>query len=121
VVTLEGAADMVDADTDLGPAARIPPWSRTGRARYASTPVDLSLEVRRVGEQDDVAAFEQPTDGYTLVNLFGAWRPFPDRNITLFAEGRNLGDAEAREHASFLKDVAPLPGRNLRIGVNYRF
>lgn len=121
VVTLEGAADMVDADTDLGPAARIPPWSLTGRIRYASTPVDLSLEVRRVGEQDDVAAFELPTDGYTMVNLFGAWRPFADRNVTLFAEGRNLGDAEAREHASFLKDVAPQPGRNLRVGINYRF
>ncbi|NJC40920.1 iron complex outermembrane receptor protein [Brevundimonas alba] len=121
VVTLEGAADHVDADTDLGPAARIPPWSLTGRVHYASRPVDLSLEVRRVGEQDDVAAFELPTDGYTMVNLFGAWRPFADRNVTLFAEGRNLGDVEAREHASFLKDIAPQPGRNLRVGVNYRF
>ena len=121
VVTLEGAADQVDADTDLGPAARIPPSSLTGRVRYASTPVDLSLEVRRVAGQDDVAAFELPTDGYVMVNLFGAWRPFADRNVTLFAEGRNLGDAEAREHASFLKDVAPLPGRNLRVGVTYRF
>ena len=120
-VTFEAAADMVDADTDLGPAARIPPYSLTGRVRYASTPVDLSLEVRRVGEQDDTAEFELPTDGYTMVNLFGAWRPFADRNVTLFAEGRNLGDVEAREHASFLKDIAPLPGRNLRVGVNYRF
>ncbi len=121
VVTLEAAADHVDADTDLGPASRIPPYSLTGRIRYASTPVDLSLEVRRVGEQDDVADFELPTDGYTLINLFGAWRPFADQNVTLFAEGRNLGDEEAREHASFLKDIAPLPGRNLRVGVNYRF
>ena len=121
VVTLEAAADHVDADTDLGPAARIPPYSLTGRVRYASTPVDLSVEVRRVGEQDEIAGFELPTDGYTLINLFGAWRPFADGNITLFAEGRNLGDEEAREHASFLKDIAPLPGRNLRVGVNYRF
>ena len=120
-MTLEAAADHVDADTDLGPAARIPPYSLTGRVRYASTPVDLSVEVRRVGEQDEVADFELPTDGYTLINLFGAWRPFADGNITLFAEGRNLGDEEAREHASFLKDIAPLPGRNLRLGVNYRF
>lgn len=120
-VTLEGAADYVDADTDLGPAARIPPYSVTGRVKYTSTPIDLSLEVRRVGEQDEVAEFELPTDGYTLVNLFGAWRPFNDQVITLFAEGRNLTDEEAREHASFLKDIAPQPGRNLRIGVSYRF
>lgn len=121
VVTLEAAADLIEADTDLGPASRIPPWSLTGRIRYGSTPVDLSLEVRRVGEQDDVAAFELPTDGYTLINLSGAWRPFADRNVTLFAEGRNLGDEEAREHASFLKDIAPLPGRSLRLGATYRF
>ncbi|AQR61174.1 TonB-dependent receptor [Brevundimonas sp. LM2] len=121
VVTLEGAADFVDADTDLGPAARIPPYSVTGRVRYTSTPVDLSLEVRHVGEQDEVAEFERPTDGYTLVNLFGAWRPFADPAVTLFAEGRNLTDEEAREHASFLKDIAPQPGRNLRVGVTYRF
>ena len=25
------------------------------------------------------------------------------------------------EHVSFLKDIAPLPGRNLRVGVAYRF
>jgi iron complex outermembrane receptor protein len=121
VVTLEGAVDVVDADTDLGPAARIPPYSVTGRIRYASTPVDLSLEVRHVGEQDDVAEFELPTDSYTLVNLFGAWRPFADPAVTIFAEARNLTDEEAREHASFLKDIAPQPGRNLRVGVTYRF
>jgi iron complex outermembrane receptor protein len=56
-----------------------------------------------------------------MVNLTGAVRPFRDRNVVVFAEARNLTDAEAREHASFLKDIAPLPGRNLRVGVTYRF
>lgn len=121
VVTLEAAADYVDADTDLGPAARIPPYSLTGRVKYASTPFDVALEVRHVGEQDEVAEFELPTDSYTLVNLSGAWRPFADKNVTVFAEGRNLTDEEAREHVSFLKDIAPQPGRNLRVGINYRF
>ncbi|MDP3404073.1 MAG: TonB-dependent receptor [Brevundimonas sp.] len=121
VVTLEGAADFVDADTDLGPAARIPPYSLTGRVRYTSTPVDLTLEVRHVGKQDEIAEFELPTNSYTLVSLFGAWRPFADPSITLFAEGRNLTNEEAREHASFLKDIAPQPGRSLRAGVTYRF
>jgi len=121
VVTLEGAVDYVDADTDLGPASRIPPVSVTGRIKYGSGPIDLSLEVRHVAEQDEVAAFELPTDSYTMINLFGAWRPFADRGVTLFAEGRNLTDTEAREHVSFLKDIAPMPGANLRVGVAYRF
>ena len=50
-----------------------------------------------------------------------AFRPFTDRNVTVFAEARNLTDQEAREHVSFLKDIAPLPGRNLRVGLAYRF
>jgi iron complex outermembrane receptor protein len=120
-LTLEGAADYVHAETDLGPAARIPPWSLTARLAWTSTPFDAKLEVRHVGEQDELAEHELGTDAYTLVNLSGEWRPFADRNVSLFAEGRNLADAEAREHVSFLKDVAPLPGRNLRVGVSYRF
>ena len=120
-ISLEGAADYVKADTDLGPAVRIPPYSATARLAWTSTPFDASLEVRHVGEQDQVAPLERPTDGYTLVNLTAAWRPLADRNVTVFAEARNLTDEEAREHVSFLKDVAPLPGRNLRVGVAYRF
>lgn len=120
-LSLEGAADFVDAQTDLGPAARIPPYSVTGRLNWTSTPFDASLEVRHVGEQDELAAGELGTDGYTMVNLSGSWRPFADKAVTLFAEGHNLTDEEAREHVSFLKDVAPLPGRNLRVGVSYRF
>lgn len=120
-LNLEGAVDFVDAQTDQGPAARIPPWSATARLAWTSTPFDASLEVRRVGEQDELAAYELGTDGYTMVNLSGAWRPFADKGVTLFAEGHNLTDEEAREHVSFLKDIAPLPGRNLRVGVSYRF
>lgn len=117
-LSLEGAADYVHAQTDFGPAARIPPYSVTGRLAWTSTRFDASAEVRHVGEQDRVAnAFELPTDDYTLVNASVAVRPFAQQNVTLFAEARNLTDEEAREHVSFLKDIAPLPGRNLRVGV----
>ena len=121
-LSLEGAADYVHAQTDFGPAARIPPYSVTGRLAWTSTRFDVSAEVRHVGEQDRVAnEFELPTDDYTLVNASVAVRPFAQQNVTLFAEARNLTDEEAREHVSFLKDIAPLPGRNLRVGVAYRF
>lgn len=118
---LEGAYDFVRGDTDLGDAARIPPWSLTGRLVWHTPVYDVRLEARRVGEQDRVAEFELPTDGYTLVNLFGSVKPFRDKGLILFAEARNLTDEEAREHVSFLKDLAPLPGRNIRAGLTYRF
>ncbi|MBX9460216.1 MAG: TonB-dependent receptor [Brevundimonas sp.] len=120
-LSLVGAADWVRASTDLGPAARIPPWSVTGGVEWASRLFDVGLEVRHVGEQDRTTEFELPTDSYTLVSLKGAVRPFADRNITVFAEASNLTDEEAREHASFQKDIAPMPGRSLRAGVTWRF
>ena len=120
-LSLSGAADWVRASTDLGPAARIPPWSVTAGLDWTAGLFDAGLEVRHVSEQDRTAAFERPTDSYTLVNLKGSVRPFADSNIILFAEAANLTDAEAREHASFQKDIAPQPGRSLRVGATYRF
>lgn len=120
-LTLSGMADMVRAQTDFGPAARIPPWSAGTRLAWSSSRIDAALEVRRVGEQARVPTFELPTDGYTMVNLTGALHPFTDRNLTIFGELHNLTNVEAREHASFLKDIAPLPGRNIRVGLTYRF
>jgi iron complex outermembrane receptor protein len=120
-LTLAGAADWVRATTDLGPAARIPPWSATAGLDWTSRRFDAGIELRHVGQQDRTAAFERPTDSYTLVSLKGAIRPFADRNVTVFAEASNLTDAEAREHASFQKDIAPLPGRSLRAGITWRF
>ena len=103
------------------PARDCPPWSAAAGLDWTSRRFDAGVEVRHVGEQDRTAAFERPTDGYTLVSLKGALRPVADRNVTVFAEASNLSDAEAREHASFQKDIAPLPGRSLRAGITWRF
>lgn len=119
--SLQGAADYVHGDTDLGPPARIPPWSVTGRAVFDGDWWTGKLELRHVGEQDRVAEFELPTDSYQMINAYLSATPFADRKLRLFLEGRNLNDAEAREHASFLKDLAPLPGRSFRLGVGYKF
>lgn len=118
---LEAAADYVRGKTDLGPPARIPPWSVAGRGVFEGGWWTGRIEVRRVGDQDRVAALELPTDGYTMLNAGLTFRPLKDPGFKVFVEGRNLTDVEAREHASFLKDIAPLPGRNLRVGVGYRF
>jgi iron complex outermembrane receptor protein len=119
--SLEGGADYVHGDTDLGPPARIPPWSVTGRGVFEGGWWNGRLEVRRVAGQDRVAEFELPTDDYILVNASITVRPLKDKDFKVFLDARNLTDSEAREHASFLKDLAPLPGRNFRLGVGYQF
>ncbi|MDP3854141.1 TonB-dependent receptor [Phenylobacterium sp.] len=118
---LEGSADYVRGDTDRGPAVRIPPWSATARAVFEGAWWTGTLELRQVGEQDEVAAFELPTDSYRMLNASLVMRPFADKGLKVFVDARNINDTEAREHTSFLKDLAPLPGRNIRLGVGYTF
>ncbi len=120
-LTLEGSGDYVRASTDLGPAARVPPWSLSGRAILDLDRWSGQLEVRHVAAQARVAAFELPTDDYTFVNARLTFRPNAEGAFKVFVDGRNLTNIEAREHASFLKDLAPLPGRNIRLGVGYEF
>jgi iron complex outermembrane recepter protein len=119
-LTLELGYDTVRGETDLGPPARIPSWSLRASAELDMGPWTLRGQVRRVGDQNRVADFELPTDGYTTADLYLGWSPRED-GLILFAEAKNLTDEEVREHTSFLKDLAPSRGRNLRVGAAYRF
>jgi iron complex outermembrane receptor protein len=119
---VEAAADYVRGSTDFGAPPRIPPWSVTLRGVAEGPRWTAMVEARQVGEQDRVAQFELPTDAYLMVNASLVLKPIKAQpGLKLFVEGANLTDVEAREHASFLKDIAPLPGRSLRVGVGYRF
>lgn len=120
-LTLGLGYDYVRGDTDLGVPARIPPWSLNARAELALGRWTTRMTVRKVGDQNRVTDFELPTDGYTTADLYLGWSPDRASGLTLYVEGRNLADEEVREHTSFLKDLAPLPGRNLRAGMAWRF
>ena len=76
------------------------------------------MEVERVTGQDRVAQFETPTPGYTMVNAALNWRPWGEERPLSFAlSANNIFDVTARRHASFLKDYAPLAGRDIRLTV----
>jgi len=115
------SGDVVRGDTDFGPPPRIPAYGLTGELAWESRAVDASLEVRRVGDQDRTAPYELATDGYTALNASLAWRPVPEAPVTVSLRGRNLTDAEIREHASFLKDIAPSPSRSVSLGLSLTF
>ena len=115
--------DAVDAEFDDGTnLPRIAPQRYGAGLEWQYGAWHARLGAIRYAAQNDVAAFETATPGYTLVNahvsyafLSGAteWEAFID--------GNNLGDQEARVHTSFLKDNAPLPGRNIRFGIRSYF
>ncbi|HEX8533442.1 MAG TPA: TonB-dependent receptor, partial [Allosphingosinicella sp.] len=79
------------------------------------------VEVERVTAQDRLAAFETPTKGYTMVNASLSVKPFPGNDSTILLSANNIFDVDARRHASFLKDFAPLAGRDLRVTARVSF
>lgn len=117
-------SDYVDAELrDTGePLPRIPPLRYGVGVNVHHGPLRGTFEVRRVEEQDEVAIQETPTDGYTMLNASVHYRLFTGNFITdLHLKATNLTDELARNHTSFLKDEAPLPGRDLSLSVRFRF
>ncbi|MDJ0940699.1 MAG: TonB-dependent receptor [Woeseiaceae bacterium] len=98
---------------------------------YRPWSTSLRLEVQYVDEQTRVGSTPEgsevdvpgsfPTDSYTFFNVYLNWRPRNSENVTLSLRGRNLTDEFARSATSFLSQSAPLPGRDIRVGVNVRF
>ena len=84
-------------------------------------PVLGNVELTRVFEQDRVSPLETPTGGHTLLGVDFDW-PVPGRTpVNLYLRGRNLLDEDLRRHTSFVKDIAPLPGRSVLIGASWEF
>lgn len=121
-INLDSVADYVHATiTGSGPAPRIPPLRVLGGIEAQSDRINGRVEVEWVDDQDRIAAFETPTDGYTMVNASLSFRPFHNNSSSIVLSANNIFDVDARRHASFLKDYAPLPGRDLRISARFTF
>lgn len=105
-----------------GNVPRIAPGRFGADLRWENGSWRASLGAIRYQRQDDVAVGETPTDGYTLVEAHVAYHfDYGDTGWELFLDGKNLTDAEARVHTSFLKDRVALPGRGVALGVRVFF
>jgi iron complex outermembrane receptor protein len=121
-INLDGVADYVRASVEnAGPAPRIPPVRLLAGAEAQSELVDGRVEVEWVGDQDRLADFETPTEGYTMVNASLSLHPFATNDSSIVLSANNVFDVDARRHASFLKDYAPLAGRDLRVTARVSF
>ena len=109
--------------TNDAPLPRITPLRmRWGANFYDASLFRARLELQHVFEQDRTADFETATSGYTFLNAFVS-REFAvgEQQLEIFLRGTNLLNDKAREHTSFIKDVAPLPGAAVMSGIQFRF
>ncbi|MEE4384523.1 MAG: TonB-dependent receptor [Pseudomonadales bacterium] len=141
--TFGGIANVREEFTPLGGNATtvpsgdlpfFPPVRFFAGVNVAYKPLNstLRLEVQRVGEQDRVGQAPEgsevdipgtvPTDAFTFLNVYLEVQPFRTMdNVTLSLRARNLTDEFARSATSFLAQSAPLPGRDIRFGINVGF
>ncbi len=115
--------DFVRGEFDGGGnIPRMPPWRIGANLEYSKGSWASSLDVFYVGKQEQTATLETQTPGYTMLNINLTYEiPADPVDFTIYARGTNLLNEDARRATSFLKDVAPLPGRAAVIGIRGEF
>ena len=123
-VVLSVFGDLVDAEFDSGgDVPRIPAAKLGAELRWFGSNWSMHFHATRVMRQNDTAALELPTGAYTLASIYADyhWNLRNDSDIKLFVKADNLLDEEIRNHASFLKNFAPEPGRGFRLGLRWEY
>ncbi len=112
-----------DRSTGL-PLPRIAPRRFGAGLDYRWGALGARVDATWVAAQNRVSTNELPTDSYTLINAALTYRiklPLPQGSVEIFLRGVNLLNEDARNHVSFLKDIAPLGKRSGQLGLRAQF
>lgn len=111
-----------DRDSDE-PLPLMPPFRFTTALDYRKARFGARIEGQYAAAQDRNADFELPTDSYLLVNAGLSYDLIQDGPVstTIFLKAMNLTDEEARYSTSILKDIAPVAGRGVMVGLRAEF
>ena len=115
--------DYVKAERDNNTRLpRITPWRFGAELNYARRTWYARLDYTRTNRQSSTAPLETSTSGYHMLGAYLAHTVKLDgTDLILFVRGTNLLNEEARRHTSFVKDLAPLPGRSASFGIRAVF
>ena len=118
-------AELASGSDENSSLPRIPPMRIGASLNYQGNSFDSELSANHYFKQDDYAPLESPTAAYSIIdfhyNYYLDNLSFGDSDMVLYIKGNNLTDEVAHVHSSFLKDIAPLPGRNYSIGIRGSF
>jgi len=120
----EARADYVHGeDRSTGqPLPRLAPLRLGGALVYGAGPWGARVDLTYAAKQTRVPANDTPTDPYTLLSMALTYKFKTARTQTLvYLRGDNLTNQDARNASSILRDIAPLPGRSVRVGFRTTF
>ena len=123
-MTLSFGRDVVNAQfTDGHNVPRINPARNVYSLSYAQDDIVFKLHLKDVEKQNDVGEGETATAGYQMLDtrLTKTFDLSGKSKLKVSLYGRNLLDKVARNHASFVKNEVPLPGRNYGIKFNLTY
>ncbi len=123
VLVSYGRDQVIGTFSDGGNVPRITPVKNIYRLAISQENVTYDFKINDVQREDDLGVGESITKAFTMVD-FDLRRSFSignEEELILSIFGRNLLDAKARSHSSFVKDEVPMPGRNFGIKFNFNF
>ena len=124
VLTTEIGLDLVRGSLkeDGLPLPRIPPLKFRGGVRYQRNALQIGGQVVAAAAQERLSTNETPTDGYTLLKLYGSYSFDSGGAVhTITARLDNVTNELYRNHLSLIKDLVPEMGRNFKMVYSVRF
>ena len=123
-LTLSFGRDVVNAKFSDGHyVPRINPSRNIYSLSYTQDDLVFRLSMKDVDKQNDFGEGETATDGYQMLDtrLTKSFDMSGKSKLRVSLFGKNLLDEAARNHASFVKNEVPLPGRNYGIKFNLTY
>jgi len=115
--------DFLRARLDAGgELPRTPPARIATEISYQGEVISADLFVSHNFEQTHTAPLEMSTDSYVMVDANVNYHfSLGQHNLAVYLKGINLTDEYAQVHTSFLKDLTPLAGRSVSLGIRGSF
>ena len=107
---------------DGGYIPRISPYNTTFKLDYKYNNLNSNIKYKYVDKSRFEAQNETHTPSYGWLSAYISYaKKLSYISYDLYIKGENLTDKKAYNHLSFLKETAPLPGRQITLGVDLKF
>ncbi len=121
--TFTAQLNLLKGELDSGGyIPRMSPYNATFCLEHDHMGLHSELTYKWVDKSRNVAENETSTQGYNMLNYSANYHyDLPQGALELWLKANNLTDVVAKNHLSFLKDSAPLQGRSVTLGLDYKF